>query len=727
MGLDTPLSGPLLVLIALALAAGVVLQVRRVRGLLRPGLVVGLALLRTTAFLAVLLLILNPFTRQTEPDPEGFRLAVLVDASGSMDARDLEGGAVTRIDRVNRWLADLQGPPFGPLVERGYRMEFHRFSEHLHPLPSGEPLRPLPGGTAIGDVLRELIDRPEGGGVPALGGVLLISDGRENRGQPMLEAGRSYRRRGIPVSTVLVGGDHPARAAVVSFARHRLEGRRDEPLELPLRAENPGDRPVTLELRLLDESGLLVDERVTLAAGERRSLDLSTTPRREGIRALRLEVRDVAAPAETPPAVDLALADVRPPDQFRVLYLAGALHPEHRFLLQVAGDAEEIALESLVRTGPENRFSAVDPAMDDYLEGHGFPEARPFYDGYDAILADTRALAELSEEARGHVLGFVDRRGGGLLVFGPPELLPEELAPLLPARSFDTVRLVRPQPLEVAPAPVFSPALGSRLFSPPAPFLPEDYGAWLAEDLKRAARPALMMPDGRPLLSVLAYGAGRTAYLGSLHTWTWRLDSDAGLEQHRLFWTHLLSWLAIGGKDRIESPAHGARVTLDELERLELDVLGADFRPSSEARISGLLTTPSGDVREVALLPSFRRPGRYSTGFAAEEAGLHRVAYEITFPDGETLRQETQFVVGHETLETRDLSADPAALRDLARLTGGIFIDGARTPDFSAIPLSEEIPMIESRRHWVDQRLLLPLFFLPLLLEWWLRRSVGLK
>lgn len=691
------------------------------RPMVRPRYLWSLAGLRLWAFVAILLLLVNPYRLDEQPDADGFRVAVMTDASGSMDTPDISDGSRSRFELVEGWLNGDDNSPLATLREKGYRLDVDLFSEESVPHSGGEP-RLLPGGTAVGSILQqELTDA--GGRRADLGAVLLVSDGQSNAGPSPIEAARQFRASGIPVSTIGIGSRTPPGEVSAGFSSPRFQGERGEPMDLDVTVGNTRGSSQEMNLELHNEDGLLDEKEVTVPANSEEVVTFSVTPLRAGGEAYRL----VANATDAPEQVDVAAVEVDEPDQFRILYLGSRPSLEYRFLQQSAEAADQIGLEAVIRTGPESFFHHLTAEQEQSAPRDAFPREPGFFNAYDAIIIDGEAVAELSEGTTA-LRDFVANRGGGLLLLGSTEHLPEELAVLSPVVTLDDETPFSRSNLSVAPAPLFTEISGGALFNRPSVFLPEELPAFLATEWKRGARPILRSQnDSSSLMAVHAYGAGRVGWLGTKATWRWRMSSSTGADQHRLFWNNTMVWLASTGKPRMSVPIQGTRVPLAADLDAGIDVMGSDFRPAQDAEVRATVTSPSGDTRQIPLQPSFREAGRFATDFRPDEAGEYRVRYQVNFPDGEELTQEAFFIASHHDEERENTAYREDILRDVARLTGGKFRHYTEASDLREIPLAEGVPTRESRHYLAGNPLFLFLLALPLFGEWYIRRKIGLK
>ncbi len=726
-GFDTPIPGFLvgIWLICVALAAGsAFVRFREVIGWRYRAL---LALLRVLAAGVVLIILLQPYTETRVPDREGFRVALLADASHSMSVRDIrpEGDRASVVrDALDKTRVD------GLLrrLESRYNVSTFFFSDELRPARlefsvAGQERRVLPGPTAIGDVLNDCLSQFTG--VP-LGGVLLLSDGHSNEGTPVSEAAKQLRSRGIPVSCVGIGELLEPGDVRVRFSRESFEGVKGSPLLLHASLDNRFSQAVTVRIRLTEHGTTLEERDLTLPPNQATPVEFSPIPWSAGFRIYGLAIDPVPADRRRDNDADFAAVKVREPDVFRLLYLGGHLTWEYRFLKILCDGGEQLQLAAVIRTGPENYYKTGFPER---LRGRekGFPGSEEVLNHFDAILLDTRILSLLSADALDRIIGFVENRGGGLLVFGPLDYLPEGFSDLMPVRATDAPAFVRDARVDVSRQFIFTKDASGALRSPRGLPLGSGEPVWLAAKIKSGARAAARLRgDGPAVLTAQSYGSGRVAYAGFENTWKWRLGDAAGLTAHSEFWQTLLVWLGSTGKKRVRAACDGAKVGLGEEVALDLDVLGTDFRPAPDARISAAITSPGGEESVVHLDPTGDAPGRYSAVFFPEESGAYTVRYRIR-TRADKLEYVSHFLGQQTGTESEDTSYRESTLRDLARITEGSFRHYPDLDTITELPLSKDIAVRVERRYWSDSWLPLVLLIAALAAEWYCRRRIGLK
>ena len=88
---------------------------------------------------------------------------------------------------------------------------------------------------------------------------------------------------------------------------------------------------------------------------------------------------------------------------------------------------------------------------------------------------------------------------------------------------------------------------------------------------------------------------------------------------------------------------------------------------------------------------------------------------------------DAHFLARGAGAETANTEYREGVLRDVARITGGLFHHYRDLGSLRTIPLSASVPMTEHRRYWADAPWLLVLAALVFGCDWYLRRRVGLK
>lgn len=683
--------------------------------------------LRLAALALLLLFLLNPYREIETPDPEGFRVLLLADASQSMATADVQGQP--RFSVVREQLSN-QPDSLAARLGATYRLTAQVFSEEARParLDTTDGVSEqglLPGKTAIGDVLYTALE--DNAGVP-LGGVVLLSDGHANTGRPLTDVCKRFRSRDIPITCVGIGRDQPVSDVRVQAPTEALRGVKGQPLDVPVHLLSRFPNPVAVTVELDDGSGRPLLQTVQLAPSqEPTTVPFRVTPWRAGFQTCRVRVLPVPGDGRPDNDVDFVALDVREPDTFTVLYVGAYLDWEYKFLTRLAGDQKQVSLAAAIQTGAETFYHNGFPEdLKDKVAG--FAAERDVLSRFDAVILDLRVMPFLKEPEIAALLEFVEHRGGGLLCTGSLANLPQSFLDALPVLPTDATTPSPNARVDLSTDFIFDRDPSGALRTPGGLPVPDGAPAWFVGELKKGGRSAadVMGQKGLTALAAQRYGSGRIAYLGLQNTWRWRLEDDQGERRHSAFWNALMVWLGSTRKPRITADCAGMKAGLGDAVPLDVDVLGDDFRPAPDAQVGATLTAPDGHQREITLEPAPGTPGRYSAVTFPEQSGEYRVDYRVVLPQG---RHETSvhFVARQTGIEAEDTTYREDVLRDVARLTGGRFFPASELPSLREVSLGSHIPVHRERIYWTRSWWLFGLFVLLLGLDWFARRRIGLK
>jgi hypothetical protein len=700
------------------------------------------AILRLLGFLALLLAALNPFWKSAKPDPSAYRVAVLADVSRSMETRDLPDEA-SRLEWLSSWLQPVSGEsPLSQLAREGTPVSVRLFSAESLPWDGQPVMEPLPGQTGIGDALAGLIQGDDSPSGSRLGGVLLLSDGMSLSGQSPTEAARLFSGADIPVSVIGIGESTTTGDVRIAFTKDVHSFKEGEPGNARIRLENTFEDARTGRLAVYQNNRLLKEGPVELAGGETVTQEVPIDPSVSGVDTLRAVFEPDFAGGNPSTNTSFSIAEIERRDQYRVLLMAGKAGWPERMLRILALGNDSISMDSLIRIDTKRFFLTERTQDSDSPEDlpvrretlDGIPASADFYRPYDALILDHAMLAENADSLDPVLREFTGTKGGGVLVVhsGQPgseaENLPPTLRALFPARDVATAFMESPYPLQFAGDSLFADYLGGVLFANPPPRLPGMAVIGRPGELSRAAQvPVRIQPGNLPLLVTQAYGAGRSAWLASNDTWRWKLGSERSAEQYTAFWEAVLSWLAVGGKDRLVAPLNATIVPMDEPVQLGIRVLGQDYTPRMDASVTALLTGPDGQSRSVRLQPSIDEPGWYTLADVLNQPGTWQVDYTVIFPDGDELREIAWFAMAATSPESRQTAFQEKTLRDIARISGGQYRSFRDWEQLLPLPVSETIPVAEYRIHWTRTWPFLLAAAILFLSEWWLRRRHGLR
>lgn len=715
------------------------------------GLLIGL---RLAALVLLAILLLRPFLDRDRPDASSFVVYYLADSSGSMKVTDTRRLGENRLSVVSSLLdpAGTGAPRF--IRQATYEGELARFSEEVVPSTNFDETT-LPGRTAIGGALeRGMNFQP--GPQRRLGGVVMLSDGRQNTGPSAIAMAKQFAQAGLPVTTIGVGEDRLVGDLRAKFEDAKGTTPKGEEVELRLEVTNDFQEEAGATVTIFEGNQVIERQEVTIPAEQSATVTARVKPQIAGNRIYRAVIESSTLDDQNATTdVDYFALEVTDPFVFNILFLGSAPSLEHRFLSRVCEAEEQLALSSLIRTSSgtfqKRGFDAIENPI---LAGDPNPPVRTEQDGesladeletkaredleveitteqfaqFEVIILDPTGGLFVDEEVQERLEQFVSRQGGGLLVLGDPSPLPGNLQNILPMARWETDRVANETLLKLEAEPVFEKSKGGLLFTGAPLFVAEEDLLTTASELKPIARRVMeTQRDEQAVLAVQAYGSGRVAFLGTAGTWNWRMQLGDGLGRHASFWRDLLSWLGSNTKPRVESEINGQRVTVGEVAPINLSVRSADFRPAGDARISSTVTGPDGNVQVVELRPSSSRAGDYQAEFIPNEAGEYEVSSRIVFDNGEELLETGNFIASVGGGEMAEPSYNEELLRDIARITGGEFRHYTDARNLSEIPLTSGLDTTTERLLLTSNWLFLICLVGCLGGEWFMRRRVGLR
>ncbi|MBQ4481229.1 MAG: VWA domain-containing protein [Victivallales bacterium] len=717
---------------------------RRQRDEVPPRIRAWLLALRLVGLAFLTMLMLRPWRETTVPQPGASRVVVLADASASMfdhaDALGDDGKPLRRWDAAVAVLPES-------LPWTAERLRFA--AQGLLPWPV-EPATSsaLPGETAIGNALDEALESRRRPGALPLAAIVLLTDGCETApDSSLIDAAKRAKALRIPVSTYAVGSPATPPNASVSFTMSHIAVCQDESFALPVRATSDFPTPFPAQVTLCDgQDNPLSTRQISLSADTPVELSFELTAAGEpGDHAYSVRLSG-QPPQDGNPTDDrdAVVVHVEPPPRHRLLYLAANPGWEWRFLREVAEGANDLELSGILRIGRDDESHGRLPAdfrptrlfhhyhlhdgVASDAEDRGFPTEAAEYSDYDAVVLECAAAADFTPEQCAALLAFVERHGGGLLLTGNPEPLPEELSRLIPVRDFESRQAHVQSSLMANRDFIFEAEATSRLGAGKI-VMPVQTRYLVGHSLKPAARVALRDDRGDALLVAMGnYGAGRIAWLGLEESWRWCLaDSELdGKAIHREFWETVLAWLGQNRQPVLRPELPTDEVAVGRSTQLGIWVTGPDFLPAPAAQVQMRVNMPGQETRLLALSPSPDEIGLYQVEFSPPVPGAYAVEFSaLATPEAVAVTAQAMFLAKDFSREAQETAAQPELLADVARLTGGAVLHSP--VNWAELPLSREIPFDVSRQYLLENAGVACLMVLVWCLEWWLRRRHGLK
>jgi len=684
-----------------------------------PRLAWKLIVLRIFAGAFFFLLLARPYLTTDEPNPKEFKLLSLTDLSGSMNTKD-GSGKDTRIQQVrpflevtnpDSWLSRMQSS-YGKVENLGFSSGIQRMNRDSWQVTE------LGQKTALGDALSNNLRNQKGD--QSLGSVVVFSDGRNNLGAPILEVAKEYRALGIPINVIGVGREQPIGDLSIQFTDRRPRAVAKEELLLTGEVENKFEDLIETKVKLMLGDKTLEEISLSLSAREKRKINFPPLiPKNAGPQRYRVVMSTPLGDADPSNNSDSLLVVVQAPEQFTTLYLSNRIQPIYPFLKRILVNEERFDFRALIRMSLK-----VFHAFGEQLKPE-FPTDPTFWMDYDTILMDTLVLEDLNQTLVDSLKDFVQKKGGGLLLFGPLEQARNKLGGIVPAKSVERVFAKENLSLVTLEEPLFGPTDEVEKMKP---FLPKRLPGFFVKEQNSAARGVVLSrANGKPVLSVQAYGAGKVGYWGSPNDWRRSMNNEDGAKEFRSFWQALVQWLGTGGEDRLKTRDSEKPFLRGADASLQVEALGADFEPSMDALVEARIEGPDDFEKVIQLYPEGSVSGRYAGSFRPTLAGAYQVKYTLKFPDGETLERENYLRVSEAGEEAVDVSFARLELQMLAKLTGGQYLSVEEMKNGWEPTFAEDLPSVRKRHSLANAWIIFIILFLLAGSEWIIRRQAGLR
>ncbi|QEG38592.1 hypothetical protein [Roseimaritima ulvae] len=628
-----------------------------------------LELLRLTLIVLALLLLNQPEWVQQYRPQEKPTVAVLYDASASMDTVDGQIGESGPPVPRKQAIAALTEPETWQSLEE-------RMNVVIQPFAGSDSEE----GSDLAKPLSDVIDEQS-----SLLGVVLASDGDWNIGAPPVDAAARLRSKGVPVFAVPAGRDSQLPDVELLSFDVPTVGVGGKAVRIPLTIESalPRDYQTTIVLRSSDGETISKDIRI-LAMG-RTSDAIIWKPSSTGDFTLTLEIPKHSSETLAENNQMTAPISIRE-EKLRVLVIESYPRWEYRYLRNALSRDPGIEVSCLLfhpkleKTGGGNA---------DYIKD--FPAGRDELSQYDVVFLGDVGIEDdqLTDLQCEQLKGLVEHQASGL-VFIPGwqgrqfSLLETKLSELYPvvmdALQPDGWGSRTPSHFELT-------ELGRRsLLTKLADTRDDNVEVW--EGLPgfqwyapvtraRAGSEVLAVHKdisneyGRlPLLATRTYGAGKVLFMGTDGAWRWR----KGVEDlyHYRFWGQVVRWMAYqrnmakGETMRLyyspEQPQVRQTVTLTA------NVMENSGEPLSDGDVTARIVGPSGRGQTVQLASQGDQWGAFAGRFSPQEAGKHAVTLACQ-QTGATL--ETSLFVQGAALERVGKPARPEVLEEIARVTRG--------------------------------------------------------
>lgn len=610
--------------------------------------------------------------------------------------------------------------------------------------------------TDIGRAIRSAVEMQ---GDTPIAAVVVLSDGRFNRGEPAEIIARFAHAKKIPVYAVGVGDPAEPRNAAVASLDAPANVFVKDPFQIAVQIKTQGLAGETLAVALFqgDPAASQPLERKTVAvdaAGNVPPVIFKHQLADAG--QVRLTAQVEAIEGETVTIDNRREITVRALDnRMRVLLVSGGSSWDYRYLMRLlTRDATmdlSCWLQSADLTSVRDGKTVIDhfPSQPEELAVYDCiilmdPQPGDFTPAWattvESMIADNGA-GLLYVAARAHTPQFVRSPNTRPLV----EMLPVVIDPgeaeliLNEMGHFQTTAWPVMMPPESAGHGVLtladSPAENLQAWS----LLPGWYWHYpvtrakpVASVLLRDSNPRMRGPDGgHVLLATQFVGSGRTAFLASDSTWRWRRASE---QYFNRFWIQLLRHLVEGklsaGQKRGLVQTDRTQYAAGDPVIIEARLLDERHQPMRTEEIAAMIQREGAPASAITLKAQPNRPGWYRGRWVPTRGGAYSLKIDLpggTNTESTVIRHEIR--VGQSDLEFRTTSLDREPLRLLAsQSAGGQYLDLAQAERLVDLIPGKQVSMVltgEPVSLW-DRWWTLMLLVGLLGTEWFLRKRACL-
>ena len=432
----------LLLLGTAAVVWGVLYLYRREGRSLGLPIRISLSLLRLTALLGVVIMLLEPVVVFTKVEHVPSTILVLRDQSESMDLKDayagkiygerlaqalnLAGGVKELRDTTRGQLIDrvLGAGLMKPLEAGGTRvLAVHPFAGQLltdgavtpSTGPTASPTT-QPGGidrttTALGTAVRQAIAAYRG---QPLAGILLITDGQSNAGDSPIKAAEYAGNEGIPIVSLAAGTpEGPRNAKVTKIEASKTVFVRDpNQLRVILESRGLAKAPATLVMEKRKDGGPWEEfsrQPITLEEnGQIQSIPFDFKEDRPCRLEMRATLTDVGPELTTDDNV--ATEEIRVIRQkIKVLFIAGNTFPEVEFIRNALLRDSGVAASTWLQAATADYEQPGNPII------KRLPQTQEELNDYDCIVLYDPDPNGWPQQFPQMLTDFVGKAGGGLV------------------------------------------------------------------------------------------------------------------------------------------------------------------------------------------------------------------------------------------------------------------------------------------------------------------------
>ena len=735
-----PPFGPVQTVALLLLTVGVALALylgREMRGSKRPPVLI---VLRVAVILMLMLLLLNPVATLTAPQAKSKApFLLLLDTSRSMTTRDVPTAASpeTRWQAARR--ATLDNHTLLDALTQHYQVRTYGFDSRasvtdINVLRALE--NPLGDHTNLGDALAQAIsaNRPaEASG--SFGGVLLVSDGRDNGQNSPLDAARTAKSLGFPVYTLCLGQETKSQDIQVVAQRPQVFAEPGQQIEITADVRDTGIPPGPATVELLRDGKRVASQNITLAPG-RHEVSFPIVEAHRGF--YRYAIACSSVTGETDLTNNRANVFLNVMDSHaRVLLLEGEPTWDSKFLAQTLRDDPTLRLDSVYQLTDARPFAVSGSAAQPLVHVPRTVEDFAHYDvlllgrGYESFF-DAKATEELKKWVgdRGGCLVFLrgraDERTPGLrdlepLTYGTQELATAQVRLTDAGRSHPGFAFDTGEDAQTVVKKLPSLITATRVQNEKA----------LAVVLARSPE-SQSGADSKPMatLAYQRFGEGKVMAVVGQGLWRWAFlppDQEKYRKVYPEFWAQTIRWL-VSESDFLPGQNIALRTDKGTYSASETVNLLGFLRGPKVTPPQITLTTPGGQTTSLIPARGDGKTADFTASYRPPAPGEYIATVAPPPGNAKAVPVSAAFTVFPGREEDANRSADPALMQQIAAVGGGQLLQPAELNSLPEKLRSAElasVKVVEPRTLW-DRWWVLAALLCLLTTEWLLRRRLGL-
>ena len=666
----------------------------------------------TLAAVLPLVVLLNLTWIENVPPPAGKPVVrVLIDTSGSMSTRDMEGRS--RLSAATDFVRESMDDWSDRFDVRVATFDDTMRASDMKSVQSVASADVAAQGETLGNVtnVASALAAASKEDVPQGQSILLLSDGIHNASamRDVLESAAQAQAMDVPVFAMTLGGPVGVKnVAVTPRSPQELSFVGQEvPVVARVTATGIPRRPVEVSLWKGDEK--IATKEVQLDNRLSAEAQFSISDSKPGL--YRYSVRVAKLPGEATVADNQATLLCRVVDRpVKMLLVEGKPYWDTKFLLRRLAADSSLEVMSVIRMA-KDRYLRRTVVIEAGQDAAGVENSEVIRGGEDVLSAESLqdfqivllgrdAECFLTDQSLDALRNWISRDGGSLVCArGAPEArVSERLAQILPVRwTAGREQRFRVSMTSSGNELRWMGGLGQQLESMPS--LATVAGVAQPRGLANVlAATASSKSDEQisPVISYQPYGSGRTVVVEGAGMWRWALMAPRYSQKEEVYgtlWRSLLRWLvARAGL----LPGQQLSLQLDRVSYESGSVVTATMlvRPESVSQIprvrlrSVATGTESNEQvfdqqvfdQEYTAKPVGQYPGVYRFDFGKLPAGQYSAE---TVAEDEDLYVKTALDVRDRWTEQLQLDARPELMQRIADLTGGAVLESADADDFT--------------------------------------------